>query len=497
MASVLPRQGTCDGWDEARKSALVSEIATAQLSVEVACERHGLRADVIQDWLRVFRHSALLAFDARLKQTLIAQGADAVLLSAAELTGTLADISIVDLLQSMQVAGKSAVISVTHAGVESWVWCSAGAVIDAESGRLTGEAALYRILSFDHGRVVAELRSTIRARVIHASTSQLLLEAERRKDEAARLWLELGDAQRFYRVTERAVATRSGLSLDEQSLLASVDAGISLRHVLEQSDLGDLETLTLLASLNDRQLIIADGWGAASAAAPSEAGDSMASFLILDGSRASERASSARFRGKGRLWGALGAVAVLVATTWFRFPSPAPEVPVGAALTQPTAPAAAPAARYAVVAAVEPSTAVLWLDRRSVATGQLRTSLPKDGRVHELRVVAGGYVPVILLFVDTPPPAQIRLEPLPSSPVATPPMSERKLVSDGKLELHRKVTLRKNADAAAKREAQALRPLDASGVAVSSLFQAEGDEPRPRDDVPSVEAPRPRAQVIE
>src|SRR5687768_1656081 len=117
------RQGSGDDWDDARKSALVGQIASAELSVEAACARHGLDASVIHEWLRVFRRSALLAFDERLKQTLIGQGADRSLFSAAEFTGTLADISIIDLIQSIQIAGKSGLIVVTHEGWDSRVWC--------------------------------------------------------------------------------------------------------------------------------------------------------------------------------------------------------------------------------------------------------------------------------------------------------------------------------------------------------------------------------------
>ncbi|HKO92027.1 MAG TPA: DUF4388 domain-containing protein, partial [Polyangiaceae bacterium] len=193
MSQELPRPG--DAWDEARKSAIVTQIATGQLSVEAACRRYGLELGELQDWLRAYRRSQLLAYDERLQQTLVRQGADAAALAPAEFTGTLQDLSVPDLIQSLQIAGKSGVIVVTHEGLESRVWCAAGSVIDADSGQLGGEAALYRILSFEQGRVTAELRPVVRGRTIHASTPGLLLEAAYRKDKSARLWRKLGDTE--------------------------------------------------------------------------------------------------------------------------------------------------------------------------------------------------------------------------------------------------------------------------------------------------------------
>ncbi|MBL8941747.1 MAG: response regulator, partial [Myxococcales bacterium] len=61
-------------------------------------------------------------------------------------TGRLADMAVVDLLQTIEISRKSGVI---HFGTEfgaATVWFRDGAVIDAELGRLQGEAAVYRLL---------------------------------------------------------------------------------------------------------------------------------------------------------------------------------------------------------------------------------------------------------------------------------------------------------------------------------------------------------------
>src|SRR5690349_17166291 len=169
-------------WDDARKSALVAQIVSGKLSVKSACERHDLSAETIQDWVRVFRRTTLQALDEHLRQTFLIQGADAASLDSAEYTGTLDDIPIADLIQTFQMGSKDGVISVTRDGQRSQLWCEKGEIIDAESGPLCGEAAVYRLLSFDRGHVFADFRSESHERRIELPGNLLLLEAARRTD---------------------------------------------------------------------------------------------------------------------------------------------------------------------------------------------------------------------------------------------------------------------------------------------------------------------------
>src|SRR5688572_11012193 len=107
----------------------------------------------------------------------------------ARCSGALADLAVADVVQLLQLIGRSAVMTVTvaHEGERSRLWCAEGAMTDAESGRLRGEAAAYRILSLEEGWLEAELRHEVRPRTIYAPTQRLLLEAARRKDETLAL----------------------------------------------------------------------------------------------------------------------------------------------------------------------------------------------------------------------------------------------------------------------------------------------------------------------
>jgi serine/threonine-protein kinase len=79
---------------------------------------------------------------------------------------------------------------------------------------------------------------------------------------------------------------------------------------------------------------------------------------------------------------------------------------------------------YAVAVSVEPATAVLEVDGRTVGTGSMSKTFTTDGQRHTLRVSAPGYVTQTLVFESTsPPPKRIVLAeeaPAPTKPKKIP-----------------------------------------------------------------------------
>lgn len=204
-------------WTDAQKAALVQQIIAGGLSLQQACTAYGLSTDELKDWVRIFRRSARVALDQQLRSTFSIRGLDLDDLSRAELSGSLAEISIADLLQTIQLGRKDAHITVTSAETESHIWCDSGEIIDAQSGALGGEEAVYRILGLSTGSVVADFARPRRTRRITTSTPHLLLEALRINDERARLLRRIGDSDRVFSVVAD-VAVRTAVDLDEHEL---------------------------------------------------------------------------------------------------------------------------------------------------------------------------------------------------------------------------------------------------------------------------------------
>lgn len=89
-------------------------------------------------------------------------------------------------LELVQIGRRDAVISLrTKNGDESHIWCRQGEIVDAQTGSLLGEDAVYCILELEDGDVSIEFTPCERPKSIATPTFALMLEASRRKDHAA------------------------------------------------------------------------------------------------------------------------------------------------------------------------------------------------------------------------------------------------------------------------------------------------------------------------
>jgi formylglycine-generating enzyme required for sulfatase activity len=242
---------------DVQKSALVQQIISGALSLEQAFVHHGLSTEQLKDGVRVFRRAVRQALDHKLRSTLSVQGLDVSELSRAELSGNLTDLGVSDLLQTIQMGLKDVHISITHGGSLSEVWCRAGEVIDARSGSLEGEAAFYRIMAIDDGRIVADFVPTARPRRIDLATPRLLLKAASSNGMRARLMQRLGDPEQVFVVATAITARRAGhLEADEIDVLSLFDGVRSVEEVVFASGLPDARALEIVAHFREQRLLL-------------------------------------------------------------------------------------------------------------------------------------------------------------------------------------------------------------------------------------------------
>jgi len=106
-------------------------------------------------------------------------------------SGQLADMAVVDLVQTIEISRKTGTISLSTELGDATVWFREGAIIDAEMGRLQGSAAIYRLLGLSDGHFDVEFKPVNRHQVIEESTQAILMEGMRRVDEWGRLMEQL------------------------------------------------------------------------------------------------------------------------------------------------------------------------------------------------------------------------------------------------------------------------------------------------------------------
>jgi len=104
-------------------------------------------------------------------------------------SGSLSEMSVVDLLQTIDVSRKSGVLTLVAAdGQEGMISFDSGAVINAMVEDLRGEDAIYRQLLWRDGSFDLEFRQvSLSERTVHRTTQALLMEGMRRLDEWSRL----------------------------------------------------------------------------------------------------------------------------------------------------------------------------------------------------------------------------------------------------------------------------------------------------------------------
>jgi CheY-like chemotaxis protein len=102
------------------------------------------------------------------------------------LEGRLEEMSIIDLLQSLEMGQKNCKLTVSRGAEKCEMWFTAGACKHAVFGPIAGEQAVYSIMSWSEGTFELDFNSPTDQETIQRSTQGLLMEGLRLQDEASR-----------------------------------------------------------------------------------------------------------------------------------------------------------------------------------------------------------------------------------------------------------------------------------------------------------------------
>lgn len=166
-------------------------------------------------------------------------------------SGSLEDMAVVDLIQTIEVSRKSGVIHLRGPeGRRAAIYFRGGKVIDAEVGRLTGEDAVYRLLVWGEGEFELEFKNIRRRDVIEVNSQALLLEGMRRVDEWGRLSEQLPPLDTVFEVDFKLLSDRLSEIPDEvNGILRLFDGRRSVMQVVDDSPFSDLEALNIISKL--------------------------------------------------------------------------------------------------------------------------------------------------------------------------------------------------------------------------------------------------------
>ena len=148
------------------------------------------------------------------------------------LEGDLRMMSLASIIQINCEERNQARLLLRRKGEEGRIYFFEGEIVHAVVGDLTGETAIYELLSWEDGTFQVHLGAAPRKRTIHKGWSGLLLEGMRRIDESTAGWStllddEFSDQQEEEQdLEERVVRALNGIPEVNGALICSPDGGV-------------------------------------------------------------------------------------------------------------------------------------------------------------------------------------------------------------------------------------------------------------------------------
>jgi DNA-binding response OmpR family regulator len=170
--------------------------------------------------------------------------------SKTRFSGSLEDMGLVDLLQTIDMSRKSGVLRLSSGKRLGSISFHEGRLIDAELGLLRGEQAIYRFLLWNEGKFEIEFRDVNAEDKLGVATQALLMEGMRRLDEWGRLQEQLPGLDCVLEIQHAELAARLGEIPDEANdVLRAFDGQRDLSEVLDVAGGDDLTNLNAIGKL--------------------------------------------------------------------------------------------------------------------------------------------------------------------------------------------------------------------------------------------------------
>ena len=163
--------------------------------------------------------------------------------------GSMRELGLLDALQALLLAQTSAVVSCEAYGRTARLWVREGQVVDAELGPLGGDAAFFRLMTWESGSFRIEPQAVDREPRIEGGTEASLVEAMRRTEELGRASEELPMTSVLAVDYPRLAEDLADLPDEVNGVVRSFDGRRTLREAIDRSPVDDLNTLLVVRRL--------------------------------------------------------------------------------------------------------------------------------------------------------------------------------------------------------------------------------------------------------
>lgn len=166
------------------------------------------------------------------------------------LHGSLADISLPDVIQLVSVSGKTGVFTLSSEGVDGKIFLKDGQIIDATAGKLSGELAVYEMAAWRKGQFIFTANIESERVTVTKSNTNLMMEAARRFDEFRVLQRKIPSMDVIpYFLPREPGQDQITLSPQEWAVVTRVDGQLSIKQLEEVTGLPAFDVCKVLYGL--------------------------------------------------------------------------------------------------------------------------------------------------------------------------------------------------------------------------------------------------------
>jgi len=166
------------------------------------------------------------------------------------LHGSLADISLPDVIQLVSVSGKTGVFTLSSEGIDGKIFLKDGQIIDATAGKLSGELAVYEMAAWRKGQFIFTANIESERVTVTKSNTNLMMEAARRFDEFRVLQRKIPSMDVIpYFLPREPGQDQITLSPQEWAVVTRVDGQLSIKQLEEVTGLPAFDVCKVLYGL--------------------------------------------------------------------------------------------------------------------------------------------------------------------------------------------------------------------------------------------------------
>jgi hypothetical protein len=172
------------------------------------------------------------------------------------LQGSLADISLPDVIQLVSVSGKTGVFTISGEGADGKIFLKDGQIVDATAGKLNGELAVYEMATWRKGQFIFTANVAAARVTVTKSNTSLMMEAARRIDEYRVLQRKIPNLEAIpYFLPREPGQDQITLSPQEWAVVTKVDGQLSIKRLEESTGLPAFDVCKVLYGLVTSGLI--------------------------------------------------------------------------------------------------------------------------------------------------------------------------------------------------------------------------------------------------